>query len=1539
MNKKRTLAMLLAGAMLLPANAFAASPEDFTDFPTDWSAAGLRSAVQNGLLNGSNGQINSSGLLIRAQMAAIINRAFAARKTADLSVYSDANTSAWYYNDLELAVAMRTFQGANGKLNPEAPITREEAFVVLARAFALESGDTSVLNNYTDGASVSAWAQSSVAALIENGYVNGANGKLNPKTSITRAEFAKVISEMASTYADADDSLSATVDGSVIVRENSVSLSGKTINGDLIIADGVSRIDLTGVTVTGRIVLRGGESGVTFKDTKAGKGIIANTDIAVSGSVDNITVAQGSAITVNSGASVGSINVNAEGAKITGAGKVGTVKANANNVTVTTTGTKVTAADSISGVKAGDKAVSAGKTETVGSTASGGGSSSGGSSSGGSSSGSNTTVKAEIADAQVVTTDAGAYLALSFRTGFTKENTVITVDGADVTKYATPVTDDGSVIKLPLVAQPGSVTLTSGNKTQTTDLGTKVDGAVYTGDHYLPDYFVKHGPLAIWDYYLTNYDVKGNIRTEAEKTTFGTKAVPNPHPSYSVSTELGQDVVIMFNYTSDADKQWFDHITPYSADNQKGSVQLVSYDQYKGTWNYNLEFTKGKTNHAGNTVATLTIKANQDNFRSNGRYFVRITSTDAAGVTSSTLVPIHVVNAETPTFEVEEKPESGKNLHFAVSNLVYGITNPIEKVTLTDPSGAKHELTNINDYYLFSQDLFVLYNNESAENGTNHLKYKGQYTLTIEANGFKTATTKFTVQEGETAPTQTALTLDAVSRATGSISGGSSSDGSSSGYAISTDFLFKGDLIANACVLNKLNKDTTESTAVLEYWNYSTSTLDSTFNKGNTMYYSGTDYMSYIYGSKADSSKLWKPFAEYTASAAASVNPPHATKEVMEDGLLGDVLDSSVSGKLNYVAPDKGTYAEGDDVVLKFTADSSNDYLSKITGLYLNGDWRYLGENYYTINTENNTITIKKDLLHIGENAIKIVSDGYKEQNVTFNYAKVTEGVTGLTVSADQEGKPVTITVNGSNGDFLKNLSLVTLKQGDDVDNVYWYGYEGSDAVYYVKSDDNKTLTLYNVKPGTYTVTLSAQYYDDLSTDFTMAGTVVKNPVPNMDIQQSVEDGVYTVKFYGVKIPNSNDYTDSQIGTWKLAINQITVNGTEYTEYSAFSGDPANDSTEYKWGYGQGSEKVLILGGSAFKTGENKVVISAKGYKDLTVTINKSAETVTEKDTPSLSVAENGVIKDGNSYKITLTGTDLADWWKNVKKVQVDEGTAADISKVIGETAFTLSGLESNHEYTLTFTADGYKNATVKVKTPEKKSDNTDTEVKLPTTAPTVKSTSTYSSKYILDFSNNKAWVQKITSIKLGGSACKPVTSADDVSSDKYYLDTENGYIYMYLSMYAEKKLVIAADGCDKLVLTAVPGSGWSAPTITYVGTVSAEPSAAPTIAKIEKVPASFITASFYRVSFSSDEIEDYLNNVKKVTLDNNVELKSGGIYNDSTKTFKIGTESSSGAKSYLDFSKDCFTKGNTTVTIKANDYKDLTFTVTVDADGNLSIK
>lgn len=403
MKCKNTIAMVLAGAMLLPSNAFAADLSQYKDFPNDWSAKSLEQAIDNGLLNGSNGMIDAKGLLTRAQMAAIVSRSFGAAKTASLDDYRDVLPSAWYYSDMGKAVKMGAFQGANGLLNPDAPIIREEAFTVLARAFALEGGSSAALKDFVDGGTVSSWASESVAALVAGGYVNGANGMLNLKNNITRAEFAKVITGMAASYVGAEGVSGKTVEGNVIVRESGASLSGMTINGDLIIADSADKVSLDNVKVTGRIVIRGGADAVSIKDTTAGKGVLvsspngaaaisvsggsvgtvtAKSDLSLSGSVSNVAVTDKATLTVEKNASVGTVTVSAAGSKVTGDGKVTNVQANANNVTVTSKGTKVTAGSGVSGVKAGDKAVESGKTETVGSTSiSSGGSSGGGSNS------------------------------------------------------------------------------------------------------------------------------------------------------------------------------------------------------------------------------------------------------------------------------------------------------------------------------------------------------------------------------------------------------------------------------------------------------------------------------------------------------------------------------------------------------------------------------------------------------------------------------------------------------------------------------------------------------------------------------------------------------------------------------------------------------------------------------------------------------------------------------------------------------------------------------------------------------------------------------------------------------------------------------------------------------------------------------------------------------------------------------------------------------------------------------------------------------
>ena len=91
--KKRLLCVLICLALLatlLPVTAGAAD-QTFSDMPasTHWSYRALTSAIENGLLRGSNGKLTPNDKLTRGQMAAVINRAFGAVDTADIGAFTD----------------------------------------------------------------------------------------------------------------------------------------------------------------------------------------------------------------------------------------------------------------------------------------------------------------------------------------------------------------------------------------------------------------------------------------------------------------------------------------------------------------------------------------------------------------------------------------------------------------------------------------------------------------------------------------------------------------------------------------------------------------------------------------------------------------------------------------------------------------------------------------------------------------------------------------------------------------------------------------------------------------------------------------------------------------------------------------------------------------------------------------------------------------------------------------------------------------------------------------------------------------------------------------------------------------------------------------------------------------------------------------------------------------------------------------------------------------------------------------------------------
>ena len=973
------------------------------------------------------------------------------------------------------------------------------------------------------------------------------------------------------------------------------------------------------------------------------------------------------------------------------------------------------------------KADEATKTNTKKTSGGGGSSSGGGSHSGGGSNSGSTATAEAIVDAEkavVESTDMGTWLPLAFKDGYSIEKvTSVTVDGIDVTAKLSKVTTDGTIAKLPLVRTPKQVVIKSGDKTQTINLNGSGAASVYAGTQYLPKYVWAHGAVAAWDYYLTNYDKDGNVRINPTRTTFNLTEEANAHPYYSPDAEVKDgetfgevvgNVTIMFNFNTDEEKAWFNGIN---------KLELVEYNENKNTINSNLTYTSaGDVAHYNNKVGELTIPIGQSNFRNNGRYYVRVKSN--GGDKASVLVPIHVVNEKAPTLLLRETAVSGRNLHFDVKDMTYAITTPIESVTLTDPKGDTKELRYINDYFLFG-DLFVLYNDVNAEEGVNNLPYNGNYTITIRSNGFKEFSKSFNVTGGEDVSSKQAAVVyqsaayDVMTHATGSGGGGGSSD-SSGGYKVSADLLFDSDLLANALLLEEMGVTCAAATKVVDNW-YNV-ICDAVFNQGDTTYNTHTGYLNAVNDAKVAGAE-WLGYAEYIAAGNVKTTPnrPSAVKEVLEDGLLGDIQHSNTYGRLEAPKATVGETKENQDVEITF--ENADAYMGKITKLYLNDNWQELSADAYTI--EGNKITIKADALKIGENKITVDATGYLSNVVTIDYAKETEKELSLSVATPiSEGQDVVITVTNSEGDFLKNLSGVVLKNSDGTEKtVYHQGYEGSNAVYYVVSEDGKTITLKNVEPGTYTVSVSANYYEALTTEgFTVERTTPLKTAPSVAKHEKKDkDGLlestdyYRLTFSGLE--------GKDLDTYLGAIKKVTVGTKAYTEATSIYFQNDNYRTKIADSTYGGYKDALDLAVNGIDaTGEGTVItVEAKGYETMTYTLKGDSATTDpgEDDkltAPTVEKAElttkSGFFEDCDYYRLrfgTISGTELTAYLNKVTGVTVNGDTYTKESTYMKESTFrvkaendaygtsaydildlAVNGVDTTKDTVIVITAEGY---------------------------------------------------------------------------------------------------------------------------------------------------------------------------------------------------------------------------------------------------------
>ena len=297
MKKKRILALFLAAVSCLSlavsvsaANTVNRRATDFRDYDrTAWYAEAVSAAVDNGLLYGKSSTIIApNGDMTRAEMAAIINRSFGCYVKADISKYTDVAKSKWYYDDVAMAVQMGTYNGrSNSSMAPDAPITRQEAMTVVARALELDydSYSKTDLSAFSDRSEISNWALPYVCAMIGAGYIHGRGKILAPLENITRAEFAQIFHNIIGSYITVKGTYDKDIKGSVLTRADDIELKNMTVDGDLIIGCGAAdgKITLDNVTVKGRLLVWGGGTKTVYcnNGTNMPAVVVARVDDAV----------------------------------------------------------------------------------------------------------------------------------------------------------------------------------------------------------------------------------------------------------------------------------------------------------------------------------------------------------------------------------------------------------------------------------------------------------------------------------------------------------------------------------------------------------------------------------------------------------------------------------------------------------------------------------------------------------------------------------------------------------------------------------------------------------------------------------------------------------------------------------------------------------------------------------------------------------------------------------------------------------------------------------------------------------------------------------------------------------------------------------------------------------------------------------------------------------------------------------------------------------------------------------------------------------
>lgn len=263
MNKKVIFIISLLTFMSMFNVSFA-----FTDTTNHWASDTINKFENYKIVTGyDDNTFKPDDCMTRAEFITVINKILGSEDESAKYI-PDISRDDWYYHEIRKAVKLGIVQGdEQGYIYPNAPITREEAVVILGRAFKIKNAYT-IKTSSTDAYAISKWARGEFYAAVNYGYISGYEDQtLRPQGTITRAEVITIISRIIPNILTIDV-YSGDIHGNTLVYSDNVVLTNATVTGSLFISDSaIGTLKAKNVIVERDLVV-GNENHSALRDVK-----------------------------------------------------------------------------------------------------------------------------------------------------------------------------------------------------------------------------------------------------------------------------------------------------------------------------------------------------------------------------------------------------------------------------------------------------------------------------------------------------------------------------------------------------------------------------------------------------------------------------------------------------------------------------------------------------------------------------------------------------------------------------------------------------------------------------------------------------------------------------------------------------------------------------------------------------------------------------------------------------------------------------------------------------------------------------------------------------------------------------------------------------------------------------------------------------------------------------------------------------------------------------------------------------------------------